>query len=327
MQDQDVIEDTLLARFLSGEATAEEAMVVNAWIDRSTENKLYYHQLEKAWLLNRKTVDYPSAKAAAWNKLRSSLPPLEKKRVQFFTPYRIAAGLLLVLAAGFGAYFFRSAGPGEVAWNVKQTSNEIINLNLTDGSSVTINRNSRIKWPKELKRDVREVQLEGEAFFDVSHDPSKPFVVATDNIRIKVLGTAFNVSNATAGYIETEVVRGKVMMYNAKSKIIIEAGMTGRYDKTTHEFSLLPVKNENAIAYATHSLSFESATLKEVCEQLTKAYGMQFVFENPVVEHCTLTSEYHNQSLVFIMDVISASLGIKHEIKGDTVFISGDGCR
>ncbi|HLZ15914.1 MAG TPA: DUF4974 domain-containing protein, partial [Cyclobacteriaceae bacterium] len=86
------------------------------------------------------------------------------------------------------------------------------------------------------------------------------------------------------------------------------------------------LQSENNVAYATHILTFNSISLKEICAHLSKTYGVQFTFENKRVEQCTLTSAYSNKSLSFIMDVISESLGIRYQIKGNTVYISGDGC-
>jgi transmembrane sensor len=115
-------------------------------------------------------------------------------------------------------------------------------------------------------------------------------------------------------------------MYTSQKKIIIDAGMMGIYRRQTNELVLIKMKDENGIAYATRSISFSASTLKEVSEQLGKAYGVQFVFENEKIQECRLTTEYQNKSLQFIMDVISESLTISYRIKGNTVFLSGDGC-
>jgi len=122
------------------------------------------------------------------------------------------------------------------------------------------------------------------------------------------------------------VTRGKVLMYTPERQIIIEAGMKGIYYKQTKELVLAKTKSNNSIAYATHSLSFSSTTLKDVSDQLSKAYGVKFVFENKKIQECRLTTEYQDKSLAFIMDVISESLNLIYTIKDNTVYISGDGC-
>lgn len=314
--------DALLAKLLAGEASPEEAILANDWINATEGNRLRYEEFEKIWSLgSNKRIDVlnkEQTKAAITN----SVVP-KTKAIQW--PYRIAAGVVLVIGVTISLYYLL---PGKKVdtWSIKETSNEVASLSLPDGSSVTVNRNSRIQWPEDKGSGVRKVRMNGEAFFDVSHNPVRPFLVTIDEVTIKVLGTAFNVSNTSSEKIETEVMRGKVMMYDAQSNVIIEAGMKGVYDKKTKTMRLEKLEDENNVAYATHVLSFESITLKEVCEHLGKTYGVQFSFENKKVEGCTLTSAYSNKSLSFIMNVISESLGITYQIKGDSVYISGDGC-
>jgi transmembrane sensor len=142
-----------------------------------------------------------------------------------------------------------------------------------------------------------------------------------------VLGTAFNVlQDVEHKEIRIDVIRGKVMMYNSAKSMIVEAGMTGVYQQETKTFSLLTMENENLMAYATHALSFSNSNLHEVSEQLSKAYGVQFNFENPKLKECRLTTEYQNKSLPFVMNVIAETLNINYYIKDNTVYISGNGC-
>lgn len=327
--EDNLLDEALLSKFLSGEATPEEAMLVNDWIAASEENKTYYAQAEKVWSLGKDIQKMNSNKAQVWSELNQLTNAEVRTKQTFFTPYRIAAAIALLIGVSATIYFLNQnkTDSNQIAWETKQTFSEVARLSLPDGSSVTVNRNSTIKWPKEMKGASREIILQGEAFFDVSHDPAKPFVITADEIKIKVLGTAFNVQdNKEKNEIETEVTRGKVLMYTTEKQITIEAGMKGIYRRQTKELILEKLQSENNIAYATHELSFSDATLKEVTDQLSKAYGVQFVFKNKKIEDCLLTTEYRNRSLSFVMNVIAESLNLTYEIKDNTVYISGDGC-
>lgn len=327
MKNEILVDEELLAKFFAGEATPEEAMAITNWVELSDENKNVYNEIENAWELGRAEVRNSPTKELAWNNLQSALTEKNTPRIiPFRFNYKIAATVLLFLTAGLVAYFYYKSPTAveEVAWLRKHSTKAVEKVKLADGTSVTLNRNSALDWPKNSDGKTREVKLTGEAFFDVAHNPDKPFIVTIDEVQVKVLGTAFNISNTDTTTV-TEVIRGKVMMYTSQKQIILEAGMMGHYDRETKELSVVKLTNENDIAYVTHSLSFESASLKEVCEQLSKAYGVQFVLTNKV-KACTLTSEYHDKSLTFILSVISESLGITYEIKDNTVFISGDGC-
>jgi len=330
MSKENLLDEALIGKFIAGEASPEEAMLVNDWIASSEENKSYFVRLEQAWALGKNQLNSIPKKEIVWNALEQTIHRTQgSKRELSISPYRIAAAILLLIGVSATLYFFDAAkqNPPEFVWETRQTSNEIAELNLPDGSAVKVNRNSIIKWQRKFNGGNREILLEGEAFFDVTHDPDRPFIISTDEVKIKVLGTAFNVQQSKEdNQIETVVTRGKVLMYTSQKQIVIEAGMKGIYYKQTKELVLVKIKNENSIAYATHSLSFSATTLKEVTEQLTKAYGVQFIFESKKIQECRLTTEYQNKSLPFIMDVISESLNLTYTIKNDTVYISGDGC-
>jgi len=330
MNKENSFDDALVGKFIAGEATPEEAMLVNAWTDASEENKIYFAQLEQAWALGENQLRSSPKKEIVWSVLEQTINKTRGSKKELNTSlYRIAATILLLICVGAALYFFNVSkqNPSTIVWETRQTSNEIAELNLPDGSAVKINRNSVIKWQRKFDGSNREILLEGEAYFDVAHDPGKPFIITTQDVKIKVLGTAFNVlGNKEREEIETMVTRGNVLMYTPERQIEIEAGMKGIYHKQTKELVLLKTENNNSIAYATHSLSFSASTLKDVTAQLSNAYGVQFIFENKKIQDCRLTTEYKNKSLAFIMDVISESLNLTYTIKNNTVYISGDGC-
>lgn len=329
MSKENLLDETLISKFIAGEATPEEAILVNDWIATSEENKIYFTQLEQAWTFNKNQSGSSLKKEMVWSALEQTINKPQRSKKELSISYRIAAAILLLIGVSAAVYFFNGSklSPSTIVWETRQTSNEVAELNLPDGSSVKVNRNSTIKWQKKFDGSNREILLEGEAYFDVAHNPEKPFIVSTQEVKIKVLGTAFSIlDNKEQKEIEAIVTRGKVLMYTQERQIVIEAGMKGTYHKQTKELTLIKAKNNNSIAYATHSLSFSESTLKDISDQLSKAYGVQFIFENKKIQDCRLTTEYQNKSLAFIMDVISASLNLTYTIKDNTVYISGDGC-
>jgi len=330
MIQENPFDEVLVSKFIAGEASPEEAILVNDWIDASEENKIYFMRLEQAWTLEKNTSGSTRKKEMVWSALEKEKNKTQQSKKKLgISPYRLAAAILLLISVSAVLYFFNISkqNPSVIVWETRQTSNEIAELNLPDGSAVKVNRNSVIKWQRKFDGSNREILLEGEAYFDVAHDPGKPFVITTPEVKLKVLGTAFNVlDNKEQNEIEAIVTRGKVLMYTPEHQIIIEAGMKGIYHKQTKALVLVKTKSNNSIAYATHSLSFSSTTLKDVSDQLSKAYGVKFVFENKKIQECRLTTEYQDKSLAFIMDVISESLNLIYTIKDNTVYISGDGC-
>jgi len=325
MSQEDIIDDVLLAKFLAGEATPEEAMLVTDWIEKSNENKLLFDQSQQAWALQEENLLAPADKSKILNSITSRKP--SSRSVSFFTPLRMAASLLVLVAVGSAFYFMNLDSSKEEDWITTNSKEEVAKFTLVEGSSISLNRKSQLTYPKEFNGETRTVKLSGEAFFDVTHNQAQPFIVVCDEINIKVLGTAFNISNSSGSpTIETQVTRGKVAMYNRTESIQIEAGWTGIYDKSTKKLTLKKAKSENRIGYATHTFTFEDTSLKQVTDNLASSYGVSFVFENEKLKDCHLTSSYENKSLSFILEVIAESLNVRYTVKGNIVYLSGDGC-
>jgi len=329
MNQEEIVDDTLLAKFLAGEATPEEAMQVIDWIEKSKENKLVFDQSQRAWSMQKEFSSGISDKGEILKLITRK--NTSKKFVQFklVTPLRIAASLLILAAAAYAVYFITKPSVSDATeeWITTNSMGVVEKFSLPEGTSIALNRNSRLTYPKEFRGGVRTVKLSGEALFDVTHNPDQPFVVSCNEINIKVLGTAFNIRNmADSATIEAHVIRGRVAMSNSRESIEIGAGWIGVYDKSAKKFTLKKADTENQMGYATHTFSFEDTSLKQITDNLGESYGVSFVFENEKLKDCHLTSSYKNKPLSFILEVISESLNLRYTVKGNIVYLSGNGC-
>ncbi|HTH55028.1 MAG TPA: FecR domain-containing protein [Cyclobacteriaceae bacterium] len=327
MNQKDKVDDNMIAKFLAGEATPDEAILVTNWMDESAENKLLFDQSQRTFASQNYTSVNPEARAKMWESIIAH-PHVQSTRSSFFTPLKLAATLLVLISIGAVIYLVQtSSTASEEAWITKNSNEGIYKLPLPEGTAIVMNKKSSLTYPKYFNQRTRTVKLSGEAFFDVAHQPDQPFIVDCAEVSIKVLGTAFNISCLNnSAVIETQVTRGKVLMYSLHDSIRIEAGWVGSYDRPSKQMSLRKSKNQNHIGYATHTFAFEDIPLKEVAENLSNSFGVSFVFENETLKNCRLTSEYHDKSLTFILTVIAESLNLKYTVKGNTVYLSGDGC-
>lgn len=314
--------DLLIAKFLSGEATPEEAMFITDWVAQSEKNKILFEQSQQVWSFNEKRILPISKKEKTWNVISEKISP--KKRTLYFTPLKIAASITLLIAISISIYLLKSSSIEE-QWITKNSKQEIFKLSLSDSTVVVLNKNSELSYPKEFK-NARTVKLSGEAFFDVVPNPTQPFIIEYDEISIKVLGTAFNVSHKDSSTIETQVIRGKVMMFNKDSSIIIDAKSTGIYDKLNKKFSVRKNISDNSVGYATHTFTYDDTPMKQVTDELSRSFGVSFVFENEKLKECRLASSFNNKPLSFILDIIAETMNITYIIKGNIVYLSGDGC-
>ncbi|HEY8933935.1 MAG TPA: FecR family protein, partial [Cyclobacteriaceae bacterium] len=199
------INEELIVKYLSGEATPEEALALHDWL-ATPENKLQFEQWESTWTATHPAKKTSFNKQSAWTKLNSNLEETEKisaeksekkeeGRIVFFglsiQALKIAASFLVLLAAGVFTYtrFSRT--------ELKNISTlaESETVSFVDHSTVTLYRSSHLEYPAKFEKNTREVKLvSGEAFFSIAHDKDRPFIVHTSTANIKVIGTEFNVT-------------------------------------------------------------------------------------------------------------------------------------
>lgn len=207
-----LVDIELLGKYLSGEASPEEAMAVDDWIAIDIENRRLFNEIAGIWeRIDTGTGHQLPDKQRALVELQDLLAkiPNQKTPVRKMFPYKSVAAILLLLLGTTIAYFFirhQEAAPptNEV---VKQTAAGISRDTLPDRSVIVLNSYSRMKYTPEFGKHDRTLSLSGQAWFDITPDPQQAFVIQVGDIRIKVLGTAFNVIQ-DSGKIEATVKSG-----------------------------------------------------------------------------------------------------------------------
>ncbi|MDP4186403.1 MAG: FecR family protein, partial [Bacteroidota bacterium] len=204
----------LLARYLSGESSPEEEILIKKRIDEDDSFREEFEYLRTNWKnvdLYFKSHQFNDEKA--WRRLKTKLnKPVRKTRIM--TMMRVAAAILLVIGAGYLIYNFSSSYRNFNPRNmiVVTDSTEILrNIVLPDGSHVQLNISSKLSFPNTFTGSTREVTITGEAFFEVVHNPKMPFIIHAAGSKIKVLGTSFNVkAYSKTNIVEVIVKSGKV---------------------------------------------------------------------------------------------------------------------
>ena len=226
--------DELLVKYLAGEASADERLEAEAWMEASATNKAYFEHFKLLWdeslkLAHTSAVDEEIAWARLRERIHQEYVAVEKPK-RSYEWLKVAAVILLASAVALlGPYFFNhhrdpvrftSAGsdPHLPRLLKSVTGNTVRTDTLPDGSEITLNKYSGISYPASFAGHLRNVQLSGEAFFKVTHNPDKPFVVKVNDLLVTVLGTSFNIKSTRA---ETEViVESGVVSVTKRSKII-----------------------------------------------------------------------------------------------------------
>lgn len=253
---------------------------------------------------------------AAYQQVRPRLETSRRMRqISWFNQPAMKVAALVVFAlllASVGFYM------GNHSWENLRTAGVIVDdygisrIELADGSVVTLNRDSKINYPEKFSASAREVEIEGEAFFEVQPDPARPFVIHAGEATIKVLGTSFNVSAYPQNNeIEVVVTSGKVQVSktkaatNQQNDLILDPGDKGVFATESNELRKIRNDNPNYLAWKTRDLIFDKTSLKEVLEQLNKVYRAQVRTADPELDQLLLTAHFENRPLDFILEVIA----------------------
>ncbi|CAE7409946.1 sigR [Symbiodinium microadriaticum] len=165
--------------------------------------------------------------------------------------------------------------------------------------------------------DVDTVKLEGEAFFEVEHQPEQPFEVEVSEAQIRVLGTTFNVNDLSRDSTVVFVETGKVLFFNEANEVTLTAGMTGVLNKSTGLItSRKAVIVSEPTFWKTKTLNFDGTTLGEVVASINRVYGSRVVLANPALANCRITVVFVDEELDQLLGVIAATLGLRIERKG-----------
>jgi len=203
---------------------------------------------------------------------------------------------------------------------------------LPDGSLISLNKNSNLVYPEQFKGKIREVKLTGEAFFNIRHDPAKPFIIDAGSAKVKVLGTAFRISAYPDSAVEVNVNRGRVMLFTINS----ETGDTSNVILAAGEKGLLPLKSvipilvgntaPDDLFWFDHTLEFTRTPLSRVFGLLEKYYPITIKVSNEKINNCLLTASFADDPIDRILTVIAESFNLKVISTNQTYLLTGNGC-
>ncbi|SMC57953.1 FecR family protein [Pedobacter nyackensis] len=177
----------------------------------------------------------------------------------------------------------------ELQMNVLEVPNgKYTKLELSDGTLVWVNSGSKLSYPTVFSAAKREVMLEGEAYFDVSHNAARPFVVHLKSLNVKVLGTAFSISTF-GNVIHTALERGKVSLETGNQSIYLLPGELGKYNKQEKQLSKTESDLRAYTAWKDSDIYFDNSTLEEIASRLQREYNLAFSFENDALKNLHFT--------------------------------------
>jgi transmembrane sensor len=203
-------------------------------------------------------------------------------------------------------------------------------IHLPDGSTVLLNEGSELTYSESFGQQTREVTLTGEGYFDVQHDPSKPFKVLTGKVTTTVLGTAFNVkAYPDQKEIKVTVTRGKVKVGDTQRTYgLITPDQQIAVNTTTYDFVQSNIKAESATAWKSKYMILDDVSMEVAAAIIAEKYNVRVVFGNDDLKKCRITATFLNeenldQVLTVVTGVVQANFTMQRD---GNVKIDGKGC-
>tara|TARA_R110002096_G_scaffold97694_14_gene217755 strand:+ start:13693 stop:14742 length:1050 start_codon:yes stop_codon:yes gene_type:complete len=341
----------LVAKYLAKECTNEEKATLNEWLSENSENADRMKEFERIWEVSGKNNEFENIfnTELDWAVLQSriddeSLMPNSRSGARggmfslnsaWSVAIRVAA--IFLLAALLGTYTYKSfyVQESEVVENVfreiSMAKGQRGGVTLSDGTKVYLNSDSKIVLPSVFENDLREVYLEGEAFFDVAKNPNRPFIIKTTGAIVQVLGTSLSVRNYADDKAVQAVVEEGVVSFRAEDKslnegVILTAGKLGRLNLENKVIVKEQVDDlELYLSWKEGYLKFNDASMKEVAQQLERKYDIEVNFVSKDIAELHLTAELKSRSINNVLQTIATSLGLQYKLNQDRVDFSLEG--
>ena len=308
------MDSNLIEKILSGNTNEVENEQFNLWLTESDQNRELYEKTKVIWerldgVYSNSTFDKSAAKIKISSKIQVRKQSIPRHTTRFWIS--AAASVLLLIGLGISSlYLYTQTIRNEIVYSSGDSVKEI---QLADGSHIWLNSSSLLKVSGSFGKKQREVFLNGEAYFEVKRDESKPFKIHAGETVTEVLGTSFNVELDTIlGNVKVIVNSGKVGFYQSNQKKDLKILFPDDMATYLHENQTILVSsnsNLNYLSWKTGVLKFYDTPVDEVCRVLSKQYHKQIIskIDQPDM---VLTGTFQNESLDDILDVMELTLDV-----------------
>lgn len=315
--------DDLIISYLLNEVSADQVKDMEEWRLADPANELRFKQFQRVWdtssiLDLEEQIDAESSLASLRTKILShKKEPSRVLRLKAKANW-LKAVASVILISGLAWLYIAS----QSVEYLKSTTDQVVRIDtLSDGSVVTLNKNSVLEYPSKFKNNQRKVVLDrGEAFFNVMADTEKPFFIESGVISIRVIGTSFNVKMRN-GAVEVIVESGRVEVSKADQKVLLVPGEKIVVSEVTNELQKGVTSDLLYNYYRTKEFVADDTPLWRVVDVLNEAYSSQIVIKNPGIKDLPLNTTFKDESLEEILQVISRTFKITIEKKQNQIIL------
>lgn len=323
------IEPDILGRFLSGEQTSDDLKAVNGWLKASKENREELFGMERLGddimaddMSDERIAD---AERKLFALIGGQQPARQSRRWLRYAASFV--GIIIIFAAGWaGVSVWQRHAEAMEMLTAQAPKTKNICVSLSDGTRVWLRKGSSLRYPKSFEdKESREVQLDGEGYFEVSHDSSHPFMVNGGKLDVTVLGTTFNMRSGKASSdAEVSLVKGivRATATGDGGSIVLKPGQKASIDQKT---GFLQVSEVDAYAdglWHEHKTPFRNASINAIAKQIEGTLGVKVIVHGGF----DMTRRYNGVidergSVDSVLMLLQNALPINYKVKGGVVHL------
>ena len=326
--------DRLIGLYLSGRASTAEKKELEEWLKASPANQAVFEQIKKVWLSSQSlslSPEMEKTRERIWKAGAEQSQPVRHRFIDITYWSKVAAVFIIfLLGAAFFSYLIDNNStlslPEPVAMmEVTNPSGQRSVHALPDGSKVWLNAESSLTYPETFSDTLRQLQLLGEAFFEVARDPKRPFIVEAAGTHTQALGTAFNVH----AYPEEDTMRialleGKVKVQSEDQvqTAILSPGEVLSTPRDHSEFYKKPFDYVRTFGWKEGILIFDGTDFQSFRTTIERWYGVQVTYQGTPPHDWHIRAKYQNEDLRHVLRDICFNKNISFELNGKNVLFT-----
>lgn len=311
----------LLTRYFEGKiSNPATRAAIEVYIVSGKDAAFVQACMEAAWA-NTSAATPDKASDNDWQQFRR-LAGITARRRMLYSRLAAAATLLLIVTVAAWLFFKPAPRQPVLAWQtITAAPGTPRELQLPDGSQVTIFPGSSVSYIPEFNTAIREVRLSGRAFFNIHSAAERPFLVTSGKYTTQVLGTAFEVDDRSR--LTVTLLSGKVRLlgYHGQRLTDLQPDQQVIVDKQAGSFHLSAVAANAATSWTSGQLTFDQEPLNTVCEDLQQWYNIKIRINGKGLLQKRITAEFKQLPLPAVMDILSQTAGFRYRQEKDTIVI------
>lgn len=315
----------LIVKVLNQEASSDDIILFSRWLAEDEANGEEFRKLKSYWdaeISFKHTLSPEVSLQQTQQKIR-----YEQHRLKTNRRIRYGLSIAAAIAVLFGIGFF-FMNPRIINTPVEYytylTDQNKTNFTLSDGTKIYLNKNSKLVYTNQYDKTERLVKLEGEAYFEVQHNPEKTFIVEVGEAQIQVLGTSFNVKSDRQANVQATLVEGSIRFESPDQQVILTPNQQLTYTNDSRRLEVTSVDLDEEVAWTEGVIRHKNRLFSDLMNDLMKQFDVHIIIQNDRLKNSSvfMTGTFaEDQSLEAIFRVIAVSYPFTWEKKGDSYIV------